>query len=98
MKFAPLSQTGPGDLVADHTALATGATGAISSEQYDILLRATTTLKQDASVYSTNVVFVVIPIYLPIGKASPSRLTSETAKNERLRLSRLRRPSQDHER
>ena|GEM_PF-3104589 len=63
MKFAPLSQTCPGDLVADHTALVTGATGAINSEDYDIFLRGTTTGTQDASDYLTNVVFVVIPIY-----------------------------------
>lgn len=60
-KYAPITQVAPGNVVGNHTALVTGATGPVVSEQFVITLRATTAVTQENANYSTNLVFVVVP-------------------------------------
>ena len=62
-KYAPITQVTPGNAVADHTALITGATGPVASEQVVITLRASTAVSQEASTYTTSPIFVVVPKY-----------------------------------
>ena len=62
-KYAPITQTEPGNVVGAHTALVTGATGPVASEQFVITLRATTTVSQEIATYSTGLVFGVVPKY-----------------------------------
>ena len=62
-KYAPITQTAPGNVVGDHTAVVTGATGPIVSEQVVINLRATTAVAQEGSLYSVDLVFIVVPNY-----------------------------------
>ncbi len=60
-KYAPITQLEPGDMVANHTNLVTGSTGAVVSEQFTVTLRATTASSQLTSDYTTILVFVVVP-------------------------------------
>ena len=59
-RFAPVTRGSPGDVVADHTALVTGATGPVS-RAYEILLRAPTSggSTNDASSTATLIIQVV---------------------------------------
>ncbi|MFQ5860405.1 MAG: hypothetical protein ACE5IG_02505, partial [Dehalococcoidia bacterium] len=60
-KYAPFTHTGAGDIVADHTALVTGATGPVVNELFTITLRATTASVQLASEYAVDLIFDVVP-------------------------------------
>ena len=60
-KYAPITQLGPGDIVANHTTLVTGSTGAVVLEQFTVTLRASTAKSQLTSTYGTILVFVVVP-------------------------------------
>ena len=62
-KYARITQSSPGDVVGDHTALVTGATGAVVGEEFTITLRATTTAAQQFADYATSLVFIVVPSY-----------------------------------
>ena len=62
-KYARITQSSPGDVVGDHTALVTGATGPVVAEVLTITLRATTTAAQEFADYATSLVFIVVPSY-----------------------------------
>lgn len=59
--FAPYSQTGPGDIVADHTDNVSGS--AISSEQFTITHRLTTTATQAAGQYIAALLYTITAVY-----------------------------------
>ncbi len=58
--FAP-SHTGPGDIIADHTANVTGSV--ISNEQFTITYKVVSTATQPASPYTTTAVYTITPQY-----------------------------------
>ncbi len=60
-KYAPITQVESGNVVADHTALVTGATGPVSAEAFVVTLRATTPTTQGVYTYGTSLVFMVVP-------------------------------------
>ena len=60
-KYAPITQVGPGNAVADHTVQVTGATGPVSGEAFVVTLRATTPTTQGVYTYSTSLLFLVVP-------------------------------------
>jgi hypothetical protein len=60
-RYAPITQVGPGNMVADHTALVTGATGPVSAEEFVVTLRATTPITQGVYTYGTSLLFMVVP-------------------------------------
>ena len=60
-KYAPVTQVGPGDVVADHTNQITGLTGPVSNKDFIMRLRAATTSTQEHATYRTNLVFAVVP-------------------------------------
>jgi len=60
-KYAPITQVGPANVVADHTALVTGTTGPVSAEAFVVTLRAPTPITQGVYTYSTSLVFIVVP-------------------------------------
>lgn len=64
-KYAPLpiTQVTPGNVVADHTALITGATRPVVSEQVLITLRASTAVTQEAYTCTASPMFLVVPEY-----------------------------------
>ena len=62
-RYARITQSSPGDIVGDHTALVTGATGPVVAEECTITLRATTTAAQEFADYATSLVFIVVPSY-----------------------------------
>jgi hypothetical protein len=59
--YAPFAVTGPGDIVADHTANVSGTP--LSNQQFTITYRATTLSTQAATKYNTSVVYTITPIY-----------------------------------
>jgi len=59
--YAPLSQTGPGDIVADHTNNVTGSP--ISGEEFTITYKVKTGSIQEAATYVTTVVYTVTAQY-----------------------------------
>lgn len=60
--YAPFSHTGPGDIVADHTAAVTGSP--ITNEAFTIYYRVTASATQQANRgYSTTIVYSVTPKY-----------------------------------
>jgi len=59
--YAPFSQTGPGDIVADHTATVTGSP--ISSEQFTLTYKVQTDSIQASSTYVTTIIYTVTPQY-----------------------------------
>lgn len=59
--YAPFSQTGPGDVVADHELTLTGAP--ISNEQFTVSYKLVTDASQPAGSYLTTVVYTIAPIY-----------------------------------
>jgi hypothetical protein len=59
--FAPFSSSAPGDIVADHTANVSGAP--ISNEQFTITYKIKTLPTQTAGLYSTTLVYTIIPQY-----------------------------------
>ena len=61
-KYAPITQTAPGNVVGDHTALVDGSTGPVS-DVITLTLRATTSDVQEQADYSTSFVVVVKPVY-----------------------------------
>lgn len=58
--FAAYSQAAPGDVVADHTELIDGSTGAVSNEQFTITHKVSVPASQTASKYQANAYFIVI--------------------------------------
>lgn len=62
-KYAGFALSGAGDPVADHTTQVTGTTGAISNEQFTITYRITSDAAQAAGPYTTNIIYVVVPIF-----------------------------------
>ena len=62
-KYSRITQSSPGDLVGDHTAPVTGATGPVTAKVLTITLRATTTAAQEFADYATSLVFIVVPSY-----------------------------------
>lgn len=58
-EFAPYLTTGPGNVVADHTAAVNGSTGAISNEQFTITHRVSVAPSQAASIYQTLLTLIV---------------------------------------
>jgi len=59
--FAPFTLTGPGDIVADHTASVSGTP--ISNEAFDIYYQVRVTYSQHAKTYSTSVIYTNTPTY-----------------------------------
>jgi hypothetical protein len=59
--YAPFSHTGPGDIVADHTALSSGTP--ITNEQFDITYQVKTLNTQPAKKYSTSVIYTATAQY-----------------------------------
>lgn len=59
--FAPFTQTGPGDIVADHTTNLTGTP--LTNQQFTVTYRATTTNTQAATKYNTSVIYTITPVY-----------------------------------
>lgn len=59
--YAPFTQTGPGDIVADHTNNVTGSP--ITNESFTITLRATVAALQQATKYQTVLVYAITPVY-----------------------------------
>ena len=83
-KYAPISQTGAGDVVGHHTATITGATGPVVSAALVITLRATTNTTQKNSDYATDLIFGVVRITnkgqtLSCSSLTRTRLGSRTA-------------------
>ena len=60
--FAPVTRDSPGNVVADHTALVTGATGPVS-ESYRILLRAPTSGGRTGAGPTATLIIQVMPEY-----------------------------------
>lgn len=60
-KFAGFIETGPGDPVADHTALVTGTP--ITNEQFTITYRITGNAMTAAGLYTTTIIYTCIPQY-----------------------------------
>lgn len=59
--YAPYSQTKPGDIVADHTALTTGTP--ITSEQFTITHRVTSSATQAAKTYTVVLIYGIVALY-----------------------------------
>ena len=61
-KYAPITQTAPGNVVGDHSTLVDGSTGPVS-DVITLTLRATTSTVQEHADYSTSFIVVVKPVY-----------------------------------
>ena len=59
--YAPFASTGPGDIVADHTATVSGTS--ITNETFTITYKVKTQSTQTAGKYQTSIVYTVIPQY-----------------------------------
>ncbi len=59
--YAPFSLTGPGDIVADHTANVTGTP--ISNEQFTVTYQVKTNSTQVSGSYSTVIVYTISAVY-----------------------------------
>ena len=59
--YAPFSQTGPGDVVADHEAVL--GESVISSEEFSLTYKVVTQATQTAGTYTTAIVYTVVPTY-----------------------------------
>ncbi len=59
--YAPFSNTGPGDIVADHTSTVSGTP--ITSEQFTITYKVQTSALQPPGPYTTSLVYTIIPQY-----------------------------------
>ena len=59
--FAPFSHSGPGEVIADHTANVSGIP--ISNEEFMITLKVKTDAGQPASTYSTNIIYTITAKY-----------------------------------
>lgn len=59
--YAPFSQTGPGDIVADYTANVTGSP--ISNEQFTLTYKVQTDSIQASSTYITTIIYTITPQY-----------------------------------
>ena len=59
--YAPFSQTGPGDIVADHTSTVTGTS--IANESFDITYKVKVPVTQAATNYTTTVVYTATAQY-----------------------------------
>jgi len=57
--FCAFSTTGPGDIVADHTAAVNGSTGAVSNEQFTITHKVSVPSTQAATTYETILTLIV---------------------------------------
>jgi len=62
-KYAGFASSGPGDPVADHTAVVTGQTGAISNENFTITYRVTADGAQTAGPYTTGIIYIATPTF-----------------------------------
>ncbi|MFC1780073.1 glycine-rich domain-containing protein [Patescibacteria group bacterium] len=62
-KYAGFASSGEGDPVCDHTALVTGTTGAVSSENFTITYRVTSEASQAAGPYTANIIYIVTPTF-----------------------------------
>lgn len=60
--YAGFSQTGPGDVVADHETDLTSS-DPISNEAFNVTYKLSTTASQPAGTYITTVIYTVAPIY-----------------------------------
>ncbi len=59
--YAAFSQTGPGDIVADHEA--SQVSGPIEDEEFTVSYKLSTTANQTAGTYATTVIYTVAPIF-----------------------------------
>lgn len=62
-EYAAFSGTAPGDVVADHTDIVTGQTGAVSNEQFILTYKVAVTTTQVASTYRTYVIYICTTNY-----------------------------------
>lgn len=62
-KYAAFSMSAPGDVVADHTDYVTGATGAVTNEQFTITYKVAVSQSQPASTYRTYAIYIVTANY-----------------------------------
>jgi hypothetical protein len=60
--YAAFSQTGPGDVIADHETDLT-STDPINNESFNVTYKLSTTANQPAGTYTTTVIYTVAPIY-----------------------------------
>lgn len=60
-KFAPFNATGPGDTVADHKAVITGAP--VSNENFTITNKVAVLGSQKAGTYTTAILYTIVPQY-----------------------------------
>jgi hypothetical protein len=59
--FAPFSLTGPGDIVADHTASVSGTP--VSNEAFDIFYQVRASISTAAKTYTTSIIFTNTAAY-----------------------------------
>ncbi len=62
-KYAPFVGAAPGDVVADHTAVVNGTTGAVEDEEFIVTYKVAVSTAQDASTYQTYAVYFVTANY-----------------------------------
>lgn len=61
--FAAFSQTGPGNVLADHTSAVNGSTGAVSNEEFILTHKVSVPTSQAASKYQTTLTVIMTANY-----------------------------------
>ena len=61
--FAAFNHSSPGDIVADHTEVVNGQTGAVSGEQFTATYKVSVSSSQSASQYRTTAIYIVTANY-----------------------------------